>query len=213
MSFESRDRPQGTWGDRSEYDRTLALDHFEVLGIDPEVSVVWVRTVGIRGVWGNTLVVAKPLASNLRPFLTSSVWEQVESESYPIVGTDEFSFDLPSESDILLVQFEPREVTEENPLAGEVVRLAVYYDDVSREWKWISWTVPPEDHSAPSITTLYLAVDPVSGHLYPTTDVTPIVFRQDANGRLHASDDPAEPVAPMVLFNEGRVRIYDPPPS
>lgn len=64
------------------------------------------------------------------------------------------------------------------------------------------------DAVAVEVNRLFFAVDPVSGHLYPTSEVTDILPREDAaTGHLYLTDDTSLTAARCAV-NSTRARIY-----
>jgi hypothetical protein len=142
VSFtSSQPERRSSWGAELG-DRTMALNGFQYTALDPTVALEWVRNVSAREVWKVSADVAWPAAGvNLWSYLAGDAWAGLPETTRPHEGGDTDSLALPATDRILLVQMEPRAPATDSQ-AGEVQRLAVYYDTPSRSWKAWQWSVP-----------------------------------------------------------------------
>lgn len=74
---------------------------------------------------------------------------------------------------------------------------------------------PTAQHSEPrgsgaavGITSFAFAVDPESGHLYPTSEATGIKIRAPESGPLYITDDTTLTAARQRVAGGNRLRVY-----
>jgi hypothetical protein len=171
-------------------DRTIALNGFQYTALDPAVALEWVRTVAAAEVWKVTGDVAWPAAGvNLWSYLAGDAWADLPGATRPHEGGDTDSLALPATDRILLVQMEPRD-PDAAAGAGEVQRLAVWYDEPARAWKAWLWTVPKGGAAAEAVAGAVIVAS--------------------ANGGWAVSDEPAAvPAAYLILGANGAPSVDD----
>jgi hypothetical protein len=189
-------------------DRTIALNGFRYTALDPAVALEWVRNAGAREVWKVSTVVAWPAAGvNLWSYLAGDAWLGLPETTRPHEGGDTDAFALPATDRILLMQMEPRD-PDAAAAAGEVQRLAVWYDTAARAWKAWLWTVPTGGGAADALSNLRFADD--GGRLVLNDDpaALAIPFTDDGAGRLVLDDTALSGLAVRATSN--RILAYAP---
>jgi hypothetical protein len=151
VSFtSSQPERRSPWGAETG-DRAMALNGFQYTALDPAALLEWVRNAGAREVWKVSADVAWPAAGvNLWSYLAGDAWAGLPATTRPFEGGNADSLALPATDRILLVQMEPRDPDAQDA-AGEVQRLAVWYDTAARAWKAWLWTVPKGGGAAQSV--------------------------------------------------------------
>jgi hypothetical protein len=190
VSFtSSQPERRSSWGAELG-DRTIALNGFQYTALDPSVALEWVRNAGAREVWKVSADVAWPAAGvNLWSYLAGDAWAALPTTTRPFEGGDTDSLALPATDRILLVQMEPRDPDLQDD-AGEVQRLAVWYDEPARAWKAWLWTVPKGGGAAEAVAGAVIVAS--------------------ANGGWGVSDeDGAVPAAYLLLDANGAPSVDD----
>lgn len=69
--------------------------------------------------------------------------------------------------------------------------------------------LPPQRVVGGTTPNLAFSIDPASGRLYISNEVSDIRLRDDGSGRLAPSDDTTDPAAKMALVNSAsRITVY-----
>jgi hypothetical protein len=182
VSFtSSQPERRSAWGAETG-DRTMALNGFQYTALDPSVALEWVRKAAVSEVWKVSSDVAWPAAGvNLWSYLAGDAWDDLPGATRPFEGGDTDSLALPATDRILLVQMEPRD-PDAAADAGEVQRLAVWYDRPARAWKAWLWTVPRVGGAAVTVLRAHPSEAPPRARLDSAPDANAVVV-EDLNGR------------------------------
>jgi hypothetical protein len=202
----SQPERRSPWGAETG-DRTMALNGFQYTALDPTVALEWVRNAGAREVWKVSAVVAWPAAGvNLWSYLAGDAWAGLPETTRPYEGGDVDSLALPATDRILLVQMEPRD-PDAAADAGEVQRLAVWYDTPARAWKAWLWTVPRGGGAGSGVNWLRFQDDGAGRLALADAGVVTAYLVDDGAGRLVLDDTAASGL--KLRASPNRIFLYD----